>query len=43
LEVDRSGQKQQIKLPIIVLGSVLGLLLLYYAYAYLASQAYRAF
>jgi hypothetical protein len=42
LEVDRSGQKQQIKLPIIVLGSVLGLLLLYYAYAYLASQASRA-
>jgi len=43
LEVDRSGQKQRIALPIIVLGSVLGLLLLYFVYAYFASQAYRAF
>ncbi len=43
LEVDRSGQKQRIALPIIVLGSVLGFLVLYYVYAYLANQAYRAF
>jgi len=43
LEVDRSGQRQRIALPIIVLGSVLGLLVLFYIYAYFSGQAYRVF